>query len=148
LGTNVLWDEARRLLTVALGNFTASEEKQAQLSFEGEPAGCIIYGALSGQWSPPPPAGSPNWQEEVNFSLVLPEESCLATTEVQNIIDRLREGVGGLGGLIERLRQNDLIQQIGLPTAIGVGAGGVVATAASAPFLWNLLELLRFVILG
>ncbi len=148
LGTNVLWNEALRLLTVSLGNFTASEEKQAQLNFEGEPAGCVIYGALSGQWSPPPPVGSPNWQEEVNVSLVLPDEQCLPASEVQNLINQLRQGVGGIGGFLDQLRQNNLVQQIGLPAVLGVGAGGAVATAASAPFLWNLLELLRFVILG
>ncbi len=156
LPINAAWDQAQRLLTVVLGSFQVGEEKQVPLSFEGEPAGCIIYGALQGEWSPRPPAGPPNWQQEINFSTVLPDEQCAATPIVQQQLDNilretLRQTVGlgaAIRDLLETLRQSEIIQQVGLPTAVGVGAAGAASAAASTPFLWNLLELLRFILLG
>lgn len=171
LGSNTQWDQAQRLLTVFLGAFRASEEKQINVRFEGEPSGCVVYGTLQGEWSPAPEDGLNTWQEEVNFSTVLPEERCLATNLVTDIINRITEGPGGpsgpggpggIGGpgapgqtfgnrienAIENLRNNEIVQTVGLPLTAGTVAAAAAATAASVPFAWNLLELLRFILLG
>lgn len=176
LGTNLLWDESSRLLTVFLGAFAASEEKTASIDFEGQPSGCVIYGELRGEWSPPPTPEATTWQSEVNFSTVLPEERCLSTSAAQQIIDRLLPPVqtidsGATSGIpggtfgerltqavgqtfqgtvqaVEQIRENPTVKAVGAPVNVGAAAAGVLATAASVPFAWNLLELLRFILLG
>ncbi len=66
------------VLTVNIGTFPANTEKAITVDYQGKPAACVVYGTMSGTWSPKPEAGPATWSQEINFSVILPTSGSAA----------------------------------------------------------------------
>ena len=132
LGVYAIWDPVTRKLSFTLGDFQASEEKQFLVDFEGRPGACLVFGILEGTWSPTPAVGPAEWQDQINFSLIIVESAPVPAQPA--------------GDILSDFRNNPLIQNAAPAAALTAGALGGVA-AVGIPWL-NLLQLLNLASLG
>lgn len=148
LPNNSTWEAAKRILTIPLGDFGPKEEKEIELTFKQKPGTCTMYGILQGNIA----NGSFCERRGPVVTSIKAEK-----TIFQTVTNTINQTIGGAAGVVADLRNNDLInnllRNIGVPLALTLGGVGGLSTAAtalgaSAPLAWNLLELLRFLMLG
>ncbi len=126
------WDPGGRKLSALLGNFQRNETKEIPLAFEGKPVACVIYGILSGQWSPPPAVGPSTWQNGINFSLTFPAPAPVATTAPD---------------AVTALRNTPVLASVATDADIVAGGLGIAAAAVGLPW-WNWLHAFTLLSIG
>ncbi len=137
LGLFESWDPQSRKLGIELGTFQTHETKQLILDFQGSPVACVVYGTLSGEWSPKPVAGPSTWQSQINFSALIPSFGPVTT------------GGGGVSptSIVDTVRIDPQVQSAATPAAVTAGALGALAASAGFPW-WNLLHLFNLASIG